>query len=134
MKKTDLNNTKESPLTLEELLDEMKPRGRYSHLRIVLSNNNTHKAELGETYLYISSEGFTLCQLYDIEYHDDKLWIELKDFSTDIIVRISIDVNDNCPNTFFIPWMDVLQLMREDHRLQAIGDELLELDEEISID
>lgn len=124
------NSNQECPGTLQELLEEMKPGGRYSHLRIVLSNNNTRKAELGETFLYVCPDGFTICQLYDLDYHNDKLWLELKDINCEKVSEVSLDINDIHPQIFFIPMADIRKMVYETQYLESLGDELLEFDYE----
>lgn len=124
------NSNQECTGTLQKLLEEMKPGGRFSHLRIVLSNDDTRKAELGETYLYISPDGFTICQLYDVDYFNERIWLELKDINCDRIAQVSLDINDLHPQIYLIPMADIRNIVYEYPDLESIGNELLELDYE----
>jgi hypothetical protein len=115
----------ESPLSIEDLFKEMKPEGKFEHLRIFLNRCDTPLSELGSYYLLVTPEGFTLCQLMDLEYYNEKIWIELREAIKDNIFQVFLDIHDINPKLFLIYWEDVKHLMTENSDLECIGDELM---------
>ena len=123
------NSTSEYPATLQELLANMQhPSGKYRHLQIILNRNDNRNLVLGQKYLVVSTEGFTVCRLMHIHYADGIIRLELESMSNGKISIAAFDINNKHPEFFLCCWEDVKQLVFEENARRIINDELLELD------
>ena len=118
------------PASLDELVQEMeKHPDRFQHLRIFLRReSNTGIPDFGEQYLAVSHDGFALYRLDSVDYQDGRIFLSLKEATTDIAVTYSMDINEEHPRCLFIRWKDIWDLVLDDCLRSDVPDiDLLEL-------
>ena len=118
------------PASLDELVQEMeKHPDRFQHLRIFLRReSNTGIPDFGEQYLVVSHDGFGLYRLDSVDYQDGRIFLSLKEVTTDIAVTYSMGINEEHPRCLFIRWKDIWDLVLDDCLRSDVPDiDLLEL-------
>jgi hypothetical protein len=129
MEKETNNNTYQYPSTIEELLDDGQNHPEmYKHLQIILSRKIDPDWHHGKKYLVVSHNGFSVCQLKDLEYSDGKIFLTLINTNTGNMEKISVNVNDKYPKLFLINFEDVKNLVQVESICYDTNDELLELE------
>ena len=127
--KTDSNKIA-NPTSINELVQEMERHpDLYQHLKIFLSReSNTGMPDFGEQYLAVSQDGFALYRLDSVDYQDGRIFLSLKEATTDIAVTYSLDINEEHPRCLFIRWKDIWNLVLDDCLRSDVPDiDLLEL-------
>lgn len=101
------------PESLDELVHDMeKHPDQYQHLRIFLGReSNTVIPDFGEQYLAVSHDGFALYRLDSVDYQNGRIFLSLKEATTDIAVTYSLDINEEHPHCLFVRWRDVWNLL-----------------------
>ena len=131
--KTDLNKISK-PASINELVQDMeKNPNLYQHLRIFLSReSNTAIPDFGEQYLVVSKDGFGLYRLDDVDYQNGRIFLSLKEATTDIAVTYSMDINEEHPRCLlFIRWLDIWDiLLNEILKSDVTDNDLFELIED----
>jgi len=118
------------PNSIDEMVSEMeKHPDLYQHLRIFLGReSNTGIPDFGEQYLAVSQDGFALYRLDSVDYQDGRIFLSLKEATTDIAVTHTLDINEEHPRCLFIRWKDIWNLVLDDILRSNVDDiELLEL-------
>jgi hypothetical protein len=110
VKETDQNTNPDNP-TIDELLLGMNPGGRYAHLQLILSKNDNRKP--GQSYLMVTTTGFSLVKIIDLSFQDNVIQLTLMDSFEGIVNRFQIDLNDKSFHFLLIPWQDILDIHRE---------------------
>jgi len=127
--KTDSNKIA-NPTSINELVQEMeKHPDLYQHLRIFLGReSNTGIPDFGEQYLAVSHDGFALYRLDSVDYQDGRIFLSLKEATTDIAVTHTLDINEEHPRCLFIRWRDIWDIVLDDILRSNVDDiDLLEL-------
>ena len=124
---------KKYPTSLDEMVSEMeKHPDLYQHLRIFLGReSNIGIPDFGEQYLAVSHDGFALYRLDSIDYQDGRIFLSLKEATTDIAVTHTLDINEEHPRCLFVRWKDIWDLVLDDILRSKVDDiDLLELIED----
>ncbi len=89
---------------------------QFQHLRIFLSHeSNTGITDFGEQYLVVSKDGFGLYRLDDVDYKNGRIFLSLKEATTDIAVTYSMGINEEHPRCLlFVRWRDIWDLVLND--------------------
>jgi hypothetical protein len=103
VKETDQNTIPNSP-TINELLLEMNPGGKYAHLQLILSKNDNRKP--GQSYLMVTTSAFSLVKIIDLGFQDNVIQLTLMDSFDGIVNRFQIDINDKSFRFVLIPWLE----------------------------
>ena len=126
-------NELSKPTSINELVQDIeKHPDRYQHLKIFLRHeNSTRIPDFGEQYLAVNHEGFALYRLDSVDYQDGRIFLSLKEATTDIAVTHTLDINEEHPRCLFIRWKDIWNLVLDDILRSNEDDiELLELIED----
>lgn len=112
---TDSNKIS-APASINELVQEMERNpDQYQHLRIFLGReSNTGIPDFGEQYLAVSHDGFVLYRLDSVDYQDGRIFLSLKEATTDIAVTHTLDINEEHPRCLFIRWRDIWDIVLDD--------------------
>ena len=118
------------PANLDELVHDMEMHPyQYQHLKIFLRReSNTGIPDFGEQYLAVSHDGFALYRLDSVDYQDGRIFLSLKEATTDIAVTHTLDINEEHPRCLFIRWRDIWDILLNDILRSDVDDiDLLEL-------
>lgn len=130
--KTDSNKIA-NPTSINELVQEMeKHPDLYQHLRIFLGReSSTGIPDFGEQYLAVSHDGFALYRLDSVDYQNGRIFLSLKEATTDKAVTHTLDINDEHPRCLFVRSKDVWNLLLADILRSNVDDiDLIELIED----
>ena len=117
-------NEQQEKVTDDNLLKGLLPNGKYSHLRIILNRN--FKPDLPQKYLMVNTSGFGVVRLNDVDYHDNKILLNLQDCTNGMVKQLTIDINDKKINFLLIAWDDVRRMVLAENKttFDRLGHEL----------
>ena len=116
-------------ISLSRLIGGMRENGEYEHLMFIFKNNPKEIAFGKDEFLLVSSEGYRKVVLNDLNYQNNKLYMEIRDCKTGRIEKTVIDINNKDFKFILISWEDILQLIFSDCHSALMSEDLLELDE-----
>ena len=119
-------NSSRRNVTEEEFLEGLLTKGKYAHLRLILSK--TDNCQFGKKYLMVTQNGFGIVKFCDLDYSDNELQIFLQDIQSGIIQQFSIDINDNVFRFFLLAWDDIKKMVMDDINCKPDDDKLLDFD------
>ncbi len=120
------NETNVNQPTPQEFFDCWLTSGRYNHLKIILSKK--YKGTLGQHYLVISSAGFGVYQLDDINYNNGVILMALTNTDTGESAQIRLDINNEHPQYFLVCWDDIVQMAKKEDVCKTSDNYLLDFD------
>ncbi len=127
------SNELSKPASINELVQDMeKYPDAYQHLKVFLRReNSTGIPDFGEQYLAVSQDGFALYRLDSVDYQDGRIFLSLKEATTDIAVTHTLDIHEEHPRCLFIRWRDIWDIVLADILRSNVDDiELLEFIED----
>lgn len=112
--------------SFDELISGMTDNGKYAHLRIILSK--TKIQNYYQRYLLVTPDGFGVVQLLEGNLAGNKINLDLQDIFTDIVMKVSIDVDDDRFKFLLISWDDINTLTRQINDNAGTHETLLDFD------
>ena len=97
--------------SFDELISGMTDNGKYAHLRIILSRAKIQNYY--QRYLLVTPDGFGMVELLEGNLAGNKINLDLQDIFTDIVMKVSIDVNDDRFKFLLISWDDIITMTRQ---------------------
>jgi hypothetical protein len=85
---------------------------------------------LGQQYLAVNHESFELLRLISLDYRSGIIQLVLINEFTDEPFEIYLDVNDEHPDTHFVCWQDIKNLVSYESAGYNSGKKLPDLDTE----
>lgn len=120
------NVQKPTPLDFEELLSGMTSGGKFDYLKVILTKTKNNKWKLGEKYLIVTRNGFSVIKLLDFDF-DGRILMKFQCTSTGMIRHIVFDTNDKEFKFLLLCWDDIKGMVFDDNG-SIEEDELLEFD------
>jgi len=82
--------------TEDELFSGLTDIGNYSYLRIIFRNHPEVPAEFGqEKFLLVSRLGYRKVIVNELDFHDNKIYMEIEDCLTGRVEHAAIDIKDD---------------------------------------
>ncbi|MCB8999328.1 MAG: hypothetical protein H6540_04570 [Bacteroidales bacterium] len=103
------------------------PNG-FDHLRIFLKRDERTDWFENSDYLMVTPTSMGKVRLIDIDVEENLIILTVLDCKTDLTGNVRIDINNIHPQTFFIRWQDVRQMVLDETTTRFDNDELLEFD------
>ena len=118
------NNNDEVQSLIERI--ESSP-DKYKHLQVFISHKATQEIRTDNEFLMVTPRGFSKVVIRDLTVVKDYINIELFDCTKQEVGDVRINVDDDKPQTFFIRWQDIKNMVLDE--TQTLDkDEILEFD------
>src|SRR5690606_6237983 len=79
-------------------------------------------------YLMVTPTNLGKVRLDDVNVEDNFIILTIHDCSTHLNGNVRIDINDTRPQTFFIKWQDIREIVLNETFSGIMSDDLLEFD------
>jgi len=113
--------------TFDELIEGLS-NAKYPYLQLFLRRDGDVSQGLGQRYLMVTPSSFGVVTLINLDFDGSKILLDLQDCTTEMVKKISIDINDNTFNFLLIAWRDIRKMVIEDLNTKVSDDKLLEFE------
>jgi hypothetical protein len=120
------NKNQHHNLSFEELVAACDDN-KYGNIQIFLSKTCS-SCKFGQEFLMVSKSGFSIVRILDVDYKNDKIFVDIEDSNTGTIKHLDFDINDKEFRYLFIAWNDLRQMVYEENASSISNDDLLELE------
>lgn len=100
----------------------------FEHLKIFLKRDSKSNRFENTEYLMVTPTNLGKVRLDDVNVEDNFIILTIHDCSTQLNGNVRIDINDTRPQTFFIKWQDIREIVLNETFSGIMSDDLLEFD------
>jgi len=100
----------------------------FEHLKILLKRDSKSNRFENTEYLMVTPTNLGKVRLDDVNVEDNFIILTIHDCSTQLNGNVRIDINDTRPQTFFIKWQDIREIVLNETFSGIMSDDLLEFD------
>ena len=100
----------------------------FEHLKIFLKRDSKSNRFENTEYLMVTPTNLGKVRLDDVNVEDNFIILTIHDCSTQLNGNVRIDINDTRPQTFFIKWQDIREIVLNESFSGIMSDDLLEFD------
>ena len=100
----------------------------FEHLKIFLKRDSKSNRFENTEYLMVTPTNLGNVRLDDVNVEDNFIILTIHDCSTQLNGNVRIDINDTRPQTFFIKWQDIREIVLNETFSGIMSDDLLEFD------
>ena len=100
----------------------------FEHLKIFLKRDSKSNRFENTEYLMVTPTNLGKVRLDDVNVEDNFIILTIHDCSTQLNGNVRIDINDTRPQTFFIKWQDIREIVLNETFSGIMSDDLLEYD------
>jgi len=100
----------------------------FEHLKIFLKRDGKSNRFENTEYLMVTPTNLGKVRLDDVNVEDNFIILTIHDCSTQLNGNVRIDINDTRPQTFFIKWQDIREIVLNESFSGIMSDDLLEFD------
>jgi len=100
----------------------------FEHLKIFLKRDSKSNRFENTEYLMVTPTNLGKVRLDDVNVEDNFIILTIHDCSTQLNGNVRIDINDTRPQTFFIKWQDIREIVINETFSGIMSDDLLEFD------
>ncbi len=100
----------------------------FEHLKIFLKRDSKSNRFENTEYLMVTPTNLGQVRLDDVNVADNFIILTIHDCSTQLNGNVRIDINDTRPQTFFIKWQDIREIVLNETFSGIMSDDLLEFD------
>ena len=116
-------------ITEDKLFSGLTDTGKYSNLCIRFRNDTQSHSEFGhEEFLLVSRLGYRKVIINKLDFHDNKIYMEIGDCWTGRIEQIALDIEDDSFRFLLISWHDIKKLVADYNIANTYQDEMLDFD------
>jgi len=116
-------------ISIEKLVSQISCEpDKYKHLRIFLHRDRKINYKSETEYLMVTPSCFGKVKILNLHVVDGSIIIEFVDCQTQGVGFVRVDINEEKPNTLFINWNDVKNIISSDISTFFDNSELLEFD------
>lgn len=114
---------------LDQLIEKMeKSPLDFEHIRIFLKSDDSNTCPINAEFLMVSPTSLGKVKLLDVSVKDHFVILYILDCATQLAGKVRININDTRPQTFFIRWQDVRQMVLDETSIRFDNNDLLEFD------
>lgn len=97
----------------------------FEHLKIFLKRDSKSNRFENTEYLMVTPTNLGKVRLDDVNVEDNFIILTIHDCSTQLNGNVRIDINDTRPQTFFIKWQDIREIVLNETFSGIMSDDLL---------
>ena len=110
-----ITNNSNSEDKVQNLVDLMENSpDKYKHLQVFLHRERPDNSHQDYEFLMVSPKVFGKVRILNVDIEDDFIILEFLDCSTILVGNVKLDIHENNPQTFFICWRDIKQIVLDE--------------------
>lgn len=100
----------------------------FDHLKIFLKGDEKTDWFENSEYFMVTPTTMGKVRLIDIDVEETQIILTVLDCKTDFTGNVRIDINDRRPQTYFLRWSDVKQMVLDETSTRFDNNDLMEFD------
>lgn len=104
-----MDNNNDEVLNLIERVDSSPLE--YKHLQVFISRKTHNEIQTDNEFLMVTPRGFSKVRVLDFKVDEDYINVEFYHCTKQEVADVRINVDDDKPQTFFIRWQDVKNMV-----------------------
>ena len=114
---------------VQNLIDLMETSPQnYENLQVFLHRERAGNCIQDHEFLMVTPTSFGKIELLNVSVEDNFVILEIKDCCTQLVANVRIDISDESPQTFFICWRDIKNMVMSENKSMLCNDYLLDFD------